>query len=322
MCEYYTTEQVVVLLQSCQAAGINTLQARGDYHRVLYWVELFRRAGGRLHWIVQTASEMHDIFQNIRIIAAAGAIAIYHHGSLTDKLWQTGKIDKVRDYLKCMRDCGVMVGLGSHIPEVIEYSEEHGWDVDFYMTCLYNLARKPRESALVTGKFQPEEFIHEDRDRMCEVIRQTPKTCLAFKLMAASRNCGTQECVREAFRYAFQRIKPTDAVVVGMFPKHLDRSFRYTWRRFLPAALVYLEDSFWPIPRDTCMFFRAFIVNQTIASVKKAHRLCHPNALAVAIERTISAKGAASRPLRPTPSPSTCGLARSCGANSGATLPP
>ena len=122
-----------------------------------------------------------------------------------------------------MRDCGVLVGLGTHIPEVIEYSEEHGWDVDFYMTCLYNLARKPRESALVTGKFQPEEFIHEDRDRMCEVIRQTPKTCLAFKILAASRNCGTQECVREAFRYAFQRIKPTDAVVVGMFPKYLDQ---------------------------------------------------------------------------------------------------
>jgi hypothetical protein len=222
MCEYYTPEQVVAFLQGCQAAGINTLQARGDYHRILYWVELFRRSGGQLHWIAQTASEMHDVFQNIRILAAAGTIGIYHHGSRTDKYWQAGQIDKVRDYLKCMRDCGVQVGLGTHIPEVIEYSEEHGWDVDYYMACLYNLTRKPRESALVTGRFQPEEFIHEDRDRMCEVIRQTPKLCLAFKLMAASRNCGTQECVREAFRYAFQRIKPNDAVVVGMFPKNLD----------------------------------------------------------------------------------------------------
>jgi len=223
MREYYTPQRVVEFLQRCQAAGINTLQARGDYHRILYWLELFRRAGGQLHWIAQTASEMHDIYQNIRIVAAAGAIGIYHHGSLTDRLWQEGRIEKVRDYLKCMRDCGVRVGLGTHYPEVIVYAEEHGWDVDFYMACLYNLNRVPRESALVSGKFQPELFVHEDRDVMCRVIRQTPKTVLAFKILAASRNCGTQECVREAFRYAFARIKPTDAVVVGMFPKYLDQ---------------------------------------------------------------------------------------------------
>ena len=40
-----------------------------------------------------------------------------------------------------MRECGVQVGLGSHIPEVIGYAEERGWDVDFYMTCFYNLSR-------------------------------------------------------------------------------------------------------------------------------------------------------------------------------------
>lgn len=223
MREYYTPERVVEFLQRCQAAGINTLQARGDYHRILYWIELFRRAGGQLHWIAQTASEMHDIYQNIRIIAAAGAIGIYHHGTLTDRLWQEGRIEKVRDYLKCMRDCGVQVGLGTHYPEVIVYAEEHGWDVDFYMACLYNLNRTPRESALVSGRFQPVIFVHEDRDVMCRVIQQTPKTVLAFKILAASRNCETQECVREAFRYAFARIKPTDAVVVGMFPKYLDQ---------------------------------------------------------------------------------------------------
>jgi len=223
MREYYTAERVVEFLHRCQAAGINTIQARGDYHRILYWLELFRREGGKLLWIAQTASEMHDIFQNIRILAAAGAIGIYHHGSHTDKLWQAGEIDKVKDYLVYMRDCGVQVGLGTHIPEVIEYSEEHGWDVDFYMTCLYNLSKRPRESALVSGQFQQEWFDDPDRDKMCTVIRQTPKTCLAFKILAASRNCATQECVRDAFIYAFERIKPSDAVVVGMFPKYLDQ---------------------------------------------------------------------------------------------------
>ena len=225
MGNYFTSEQVVSYLHQLQQSGINTLQGRGDYHRILYWLELFRREGGQLHWIAQTASEMSDVFQNIRIIAAAGAIGIYHHGTKTDQFWREGQIHKVGDYLKCMRDHGVQVGLGTHIPEVIEYAEEKAWDIDFYMASFYNLSRKPRESALVQpgGQTVQEEFLSEDPARMCQVIRQTEKTCLAFKILGASRLCSTQKEVESAFRFAFSNIKPKDAVVVGMFPKNLDQ---------------------------------------------------------------------------------------------------
>ncbi|MBN1349283.1 hypothetical protein JXJ21_07730 [candidate division KSB1 bacterium] len=225
MADFYIAEKVVEVLQRCEEAGINTVQARGDYHRILHWLELYRRKGGNMHWIAQTASEMSDVFQNIRIIAAADAIGIYHHGSQTDTLWQQGKIDKVQDYLKCMRDCGVQVGLGTHIPEVICYSEDHDWDVDFYMACFYNISRQPRESNLVKGTFQlqEEEFRDDDAVQMCRIIRQTPKTCLAFKILAANRKCATQQSVQNAFRFAFDNIKNNDAVVVGMFPKTIDQ---------------------------------------------------------------------------------------------------
>jgi hypothetical protein len=225
MAAYYTAKQVVRVLHRCQEAGINTVQARGDYHRVLYWLELFRREGGRLQWIAQTASEMHDVMQNIRVLAAAGAMGIYHHGTQTDRFWREGEVDRVEDYLKCVRDSGVQVGLGTHIPEVIEHAEERDWDVDFYMTCFYNLSREPRESALVSGVhvFQREQYLAEDRERMCEVIRRTPKTCLAFKILAAGRHCATQEEVGRAFQYAFAHIKEGDAVVVGMYPKDEDQ---------------------------------------------------------------------------------------------------
>jgi hypothetical protein len=215
----------VEYLQRVQAAGINTLQARGDYHRILHWLELFRRTGGRLHWIAQMASEMHDVFQNIRVLAAAGAVGIYHHGTRTDRFWQEGCIDKAADYLKCIRDCGVRVGLGTHVPEVIEYAEEKGWDVDFYMACVYNLSRKPRESALVDPKAPApkEEFRDDDPPRMFQTIRRTPRQCLAFKVLASGRKCATQEDVRAAFHAAYRNIKPADAVVVGMFPKHVDQ---------------------------------------------------------------------------------------------------
>jgi hypothetical protein len=226
MQEYFTSERVVAYLHGLQAAGINTLQARGDYHRVLHWLELFRREGGQLHWIAQTASEMSDVFQNVRILAAAGAAGVYHHGTETDRLWLDGRIDQVRDYLKCMRDAGVQVGLGTHSPEVIEYAEENGWDIDFYMACFYNINRKPRVSALVCpdAPVLPEEFLPDDPPRMCAVIRQTAKTCLAFKILGACRLCATQDEVAAAFGFAFSNIKPKDAVVVGMFPKDLDQT--------------------------------------------------------------------------------------------------
>ncbi|MFC1712070.1 hypothetical protein ACFL6S_00310 [Candidatus Poribacteria bacterium] len=223
MIDYYTPEKVAEVLAQCEELGINTVQARGDYHRIMYSLELFRRNGGNLQWIAQTASEMHDIKNNIQVIAAFGAIGIYFHGSRTDNMWHEGNIDGVEDYLKVMRDCGVQVGLGTHIPEVIEYVEDKDWDVDFYMACVYNLNRQIRESAIVSGIMTKEKFYEEDPPRMCEVIRAVDKPCLAFKILASSRRCSTQEDVKDSFKWAFDNIKPTDAVVVGMFPKYVDQ---------------------------------------------------------------------------------------------------
>jgi hypothetical protein len=221
MREYFTQEQVVSYLHAVQASGINTLQARGDFHRILYWRELFQREGGYLHFIAQTASEMSDLYANIRVIAAAGAQAIYHHGTRTDNLWLDGRVDEVEDYLKCMRDTGVQVGIASHIPEVFDYVENKGWDVDFYMTCFYNLNKAHRESALVddfnAGSF--EKFSEDDPPEMIRFIQATDKQCLAFKFLAASRRCKTQEDVRAAFEHVFAHIKPGDATIAGMFPK-------------------------------------------------------------------------------------------------------
>ena len=100
MREYFTAEQVVKFLHEVQAQGINTLQARGDFHRILYWRELFHREGGNLVFIAQTASEMFDVFSNIRVIAAAGAEAIYLHGTKVNNWWLDGEMDKAEEVKK------------------------------------------------------------------------------------------------------------------------------------------------------------------------------------------------------------------------------
>jgi hypothetical protein len=59
-----------------------------------------------------------------------------------------------------------------------------------------------------------------DPPRMYKVLRQSKKPCFAFKILAAGR--VPDRGVEQAFRTAFESIKPTDGVYVGMFPRFKD----------------------------------------------------------------------------------------------------
>lgn len=220
MIEYYTMPNLLSLLDQCCKHGINTFQSRGDRHQMRMYLE-HRRNGGEMQWIAQTASEFSDVHANIREIAQYDPIAIYHHGTYTDNSWHLGRIDGVRDFLKAIHDRGLPAGIGTHIPGVVEYAEEKGWEVDFYMCCFYNLARSYKSApAADQDAYARDKFPADDPDVMTSLIRRVDKPCIGFKIMAASRNCGTYQTTEEAFRYAFANIKPTDTVNVGMFQKH------------------------------------------------------------------------------------------------------
>jgi hypothetical protein len=220
MIQYYTMPRLLAILEECWASGINTFQSRGDRHQMRLALE-HRLGGGKVQWIAQTASEFADIRSNIAEIARYEPTAIYHHGTHTDNRWHMGKIDEVADIVKAIKDQGLPAGVGSHIPEVIEYAEEHGWETDFYMGCFYNLARQYKSApATDQNAYARDHFPAEDPARMAATLRQVKKPCLAFKIMAASRNCSSSQTVRETFQFAFNHIKPNDGVNVGMFQKH------------------------------------------------------------------------------------------------------
>ena len=220
MIDYYTMPKIMALFDECLKYGINTFQSRGDRHQMRAFLE-HSLAGGKIQWIAQTASEFRSIEANIDEIASYKPIAIYHHGTHTDNSWHMGEIDKVRDLVKHMKDKGLPAGIGSHIPEVIEYAEEHGWETDFYMCCMYNLARSYKSApATEQNAYAKDRFPVEDPPRMARTIREVKKPCIAFKIMAASRNCTTPESTKKAFEFAFANIKPTDMVDVGIFQKH------------------------------------------------------------------------------------------------------
>ena len=223
MVEYFTAANAKKLLGDCERAGVNTWQSRGDKH-IMRLLQEYRQEGGRIHWIGQTATEFADGVRNVREMAALGPLGIYHHGSLTDRLWDAGKIEQARELLKVIRDTGVRVGLGTHKPEVIDHIESKDWDVDFYMTCVYHLSRPREEASRLAGRPITDEFFHDpDRQVMLERVRRTKRQCLIFKIYGATRLCKSEEQMRGAMRLAFEYAKPNDCVVVGMFPKRSDQ---------------------------------------------------------------------------------------------------
>lgn len=224
MVDYFSAANTKRFLDGCARNGINTWLSRGDRH-ILRLLHEYRQEGGRIHWIAQTATEI-DFERNLGEIARETPAGIYLHGVKTDRAWMAGAIDKVQDQLKAIRQTGARVGLGSHIPEVFDYVESKGWDVDFYMTCLYNLSRTP-------------EVFHEaDRAEMLTRVRATRRQCLIFKVYGATRRCASSQTMQEALSEVAQAAKPEDCVVIGMYPKYKDQAAENAllWKRAFSSA--------------------------------------------------------------------------------------
>jgi len=223
MREYYTAERRVAVLQDCERQGINAWQLhyndqpRDDLKR-------YRDAGGKMNLILLADFELMTNPALLPEIAKLGPLGIAHHGNRTDERFRNGEKGKVKDFLKLVRDTGVMVGLSTHNPGVIDTVESENWDIDYYQACLYRVSRTAEE-ARADFKEAPigETYMEKDPERMCRMIRQTRKPCLAFKLFGAGRTINSRQQIESAFRFALTNIKPTDAVIVGMFPKYSDQ---------------------------------------------------------------------------------------------------
>ena len=103
---------------------------------------------------------------------------------------------------------------------------DEGWDVDLFMTCFYYLTRTKEEldkmPPVVTVQIGYS-FFASDPTTMTEVCRQVDQPCLGFKILAAGRMCGKASKVEAAFKFAFEHLKPTDGVIVGMYPRFDDQ---------------------------------------------------------------------------------------------------
>jgi hypothetical protein len=157
-----------------------------------------------------------------QVVRDTQPIAVVHHGGVTDRLFQQGKSQEVHDFVKRVRDTGVLAGVSAHNPNCIKRIADEGWRVDFFMTCFYHLTRTredlekmPPVVTLPIGY----SFFASDPAAMTQVARQVDQPCLGFKILAAGRKCSDKQSIRSAFQFAFENLKPTDGVIVGMYPR-------------------------------------------------------------------------------------------------------
>jgi hypothetical protein len=222
--DWHTPARVVELLQQCEKAGINTWQ-NSYAERTLQDVERVRAAGVQFNWLCLGKPDWDQHPEHIDDAAKHKPIGIAPHGGLGERLHRQNKLSTLTDVLKRIRDKGVLVGLSAHNPRLIELSEEKGWDVDYYMCCLYYLTRPREEFQKILGEVLPlgEIYLPTDPPRMFQVIQATKKPCLVYKVLAAGRRVNTPAEVRRCFETALKNIKPTDALIVGMYQQFGDQ---------------------------------------------------------------------------------------------------
>jgi hypothetical protein len=241
-----TPESLARQFKRCEELGINCME--DGMGRIPPYNKEY---GGKLMFATRNTASKDESLKPGRgaaEIAKGGCIAIHHGGAGdtgTDAWWRRGKLDRVKEWCKPVRDAGVLVAITSHRPEVFDIIESQGnWDVDYYMCCMYKYGRTKAEwekaFASCPGMAPAEAdtwadnpgtqyygdgslFVRGDPEEMLKMVRQTKKPCWVYKILAGGRLCESPQIVEATFKHVFASIKSTDAVVVGMWDKTLDQ---------------------------------------------------------------------------------------------------
>lgn len=130
-----------------------------------------------------------------RSAALGSRFCLIHHTSAEQLVNKNlHKIARLDDYTKMIRDAGMIPGLSAHMPELIVYSDENGYDVETYIQ-LYNCMGFLMQVEV--------EYIN-------KVIWNAKKPVMSIKPMAAGR-CSPFV----GLNFSFATLRPCDMVTVG-----------------------------------------------------------------------------------------------------------
>ena len=222
---YHTPARVVETLKRAEEVGINGWQ-NSLTERSLSDLTRYREEGGTINWFcLSPGSLWYDEPDAVFEAAKHNPFGMAPHGGgVGYRCLRENRLDLLQDILKRIRDTGVLVGLSVHDAKLLHIAEDEAWDIDYYMTGLYNLHGGADKFKAKFG-YAPlgEIYAREDRDKMCEAIRRTDKPCLLFKVLAAGRTIGSPAQIRAEVKFALEHTKPIDPLLLGMYQEFGDQ---------------------------------------------------------------------------------------------------
>lgn len=204
MLTYYTVERIKETWARAEAVGINTMVTNNETTHIIQAVREYLGDGGSLQWIAQVnGRNKPEMFKAVDEAVDIGCKALYFHGALIDESYRRKDAETVRTWCDYARSRGVPVGVAGHAPEA------HLWVdslniTDFHAVCFFNCGSLHDGKG---GRFKLRDIVP-----AVECVRRIRKPCICYKVMGAGRIDP-----RMAFEYAFEGIKPTDVVNVGMY---------------------------------------------------------------------------------------------------------
>ncbi len=139
---YFTDEKIAATLQLCSASGVNTTLIETE-DNILRALDLYeKRMGHRIQWICQIppsrkgVERIQHMRQQIQIAAEHQAIAAFIQGQAAERMFADDQANELRELLALMKEKGMIAGLCSHHPAIIEKAEELELGAEFYMMTL------------------------------------------------------------------------------------------------------------------------------------------------------------------------------------------
>jgi hypothetical protein len=202
MRSYHTVDRIIETWHRAEAAGINTMISNNETPHVVEAMGQYLGAGGNLNWIAQVNCLSSGMLDSVDIVTDMGCKALFFHGGQVDNLYTQEDEETLRSWIDHAKAKGIPVGVAAHHPNVHYWVD--GLDIaDFHMVCFFNCG------SLHSGAGH--KFGLADVGPAAECTRRIQKPCIGYKIMGAGRIDA-----RMAFEYAFDGIKPTDLVNVGM----------------------------------------------------------------------------------------------------------
>lgn len=206
ICDRYNESQKFhPMLEAYLRHGVDTIMAPFNYApKLVQAVHEIEDKTGRPIIMVDTpiinvddnAAARRESEKAIQQCAANGSkICLIHHGSCEELVNKNKRtIDRLDDYTRMIRDAGMIPGTSAHMPEVVLFCDQNGYDVETYIQ-IYN----------------PMGFMMQiEIETVATIINNAKKPVMTIKPMAAGR-CSPFV----GLTFAWNTIRACDMVTVG-----------------------------------------------------------------------------------------------------------